>query len=63
MGKCDGSGDVTVDALVNMVNIALEQRPVSDCLALDKDSNGAVDIAEIIAGVNSALNDCPVSQP
>jgi hypothetical protein len=63
IGDCNGDGAVSVNELVIGVGIALEQRPVGDCLAIDKDGNQAADITELVVGVNNALNDCPMSQP
>jgi plastocyanin len=57
-GDCDGSGDVSVNELIVMVNIALGSAPVADCRAGDSDGNGEISIAEIIAAVNAALNGC-----
>jgi hypothetical protein len=57
-GDCDGSGDVTVDELVTMVNIALGALPVSACLAGDVDGSGQVTVDEVIATVNNALVGC-----
>jgi hypothetical protein len=55
---CNGRDCVTVDEIILAVSIALGSRPPSACLAADFDGNGAVDIAEILQGVNNALNGC-----
>jgi hypothetical protein len=39
------------------VNIALGQQPVSACPAFEN-GQGKVDIAQLIKGVNNALNGC-----
>ena len=57
-GDCDGSGDVSINELIVMVNIALGSAPVSDCPAGDADGNGVISINEVIAAVNAALNGC-----
>ena len=57
-GDCNGDGEVTVNELVTMVNIALGNANISTCLAGDADSSGEVTINEIIAAVNNALNGC-----
>ncbi len=57
-GDCDGSGDVTVNELITMVNIALGNTPLSACTAGDADGSGDITINEIIAAVNNALNGC-----
>ena len=58
VGDCDGSGDVTVNELITMVNIALGNTSLSACTAGDADDNGTIEINEIIAAVNKALNGC-----
>jgi hypothetical protein len=58
-GDCDGSGDVTVDEIITMVNIALGMRPIDDCPAGDSGGDGKVTVDEIVAAVNHALNGCP----
>ncbi len=58
-GDCGGDGEVTVDEIIVMVNIALEATPVSACLAGDTNSDGTVTVDEIIGAVNNALNGCP----
>ncbi len=58
VGDCAGDGEVTVDELLIMVNIALGSAQVDTCLAGDKDGNGEVTIDEILLSVNNALNGC-----
>jgi hypothetical protein len=57
-GDCDGSGDVTVNEVIVMVNIALEVAPVSTCTRGDADASGDITVNEIVAAVNAALNGC-----
>ncbi len=57
-GDCDGSGDVSINELITMVNIALGYAPLSACTAGDANGNGAIEINEIIAELNNALNGC-----
>lgn len=59
VGDCDGSGAVTVDEIVTMVNIALGTTPVQACPAADPSRDGGVTVDEILQAVNSALNGCP----
>ncbi|MBI3786441.1 MAG: hypothetical protein HY270_23885 [Deltaproteobacteria bacterium] len=59
IGDCDGSGDVTIDELVLMVNMALDSAALNLCTAGDGDGNGAVTIDEIVQAVNAALGECP----
>ncbi len=60
LGDCDGSGDVTVNEIIAMVNIDLGSADVTTCPAADPDNTGMVDIAQIIAAVNNALVGCPL---
>jgi len=60
VGDCSGDGTVTVNELIQMVNIALGNAPVAACSAGDANGDGAITVNEIVAGVNSALNGCPV---
>jgi cysteine-rich repeat protein len=59
-GDCDGSGDVTVNEIITLVNIALGTAPLSACTAGDADHSGTIEINEIIQAVNHALNGCAV---
>jgi hypothetical protein len=59
-GDCDMSGDVTVNELIVMVNIALNALPLSTCPIADKDGSGDVTVNEIIIAVNNALYGCGV---
>jgi hypothetical protein len=58
LGDCDGSGDVTVNEIVAMVNIALGNAAPSACHAGDADGSGNITINEIIGAVANALNGC-----
>jgi hypothetical protein len=57
-GDCDASGDVTVDEVLTMVNIALGNANVSTCLAGDANHDGQISVDEILTAVNNALNGC-----
>lgn len=59
VGDCDGNGDVTVDKLITMVNIALGNEDVSSCIAGDASGDGMITVDEILAAVTNALNGCP----
>jgi hypothetical protein len=48
---------VTISDLITGVNIALGSLPVSTCPAF-VNGQGTVDIAQLIKGVNNALNGC-----
>jgi hypothetical protein len=57
-GDCDDSGDVTIDDLLIMVNIALEPIPVTQCEAGDANHDGQITVEEIVLAVDNALNGC-----
>lgn len=58
LGDCSGDGEVTIDELVLMVNIALEAADVSACQVGDGNRDGQISVDEIIAAVNIALDRC-----
>ncbi|MBI3784617.1 MAG: hypothetical protein HY270_14580 [Deltaproteobacteria bacterium] len=59
-GDCNPTdGEVAIDELITMVNIALGNTPVAACLAGDANGDGDVTIDEIIQAVGFALNACP----
>jgi len=57
VGDCDGTGAVTIDELITLVNIALDAAPSSVC-AHGIPSGEVVDITLIIKSVNHALTSC-----
>ena len=57
-GDCNGDGDVTVDEIITLLNIALGTRPVGDCLAGDLGGDGTITVDEIVTAVNRALAGC-----
>ena len=59
IGDCNASGEVTVDKLLTLVNIALGNIPVNHCSAGDTNRDGNITIDEILAAVINALNGCP----
>ncbi|HXQ23180.1 MAG TPA: hypothetical protein VN812_16000 [Candidatus Acidoferrales bacterium] len=61
VGDCDHSGTVTVNEILTMVGISLENTPLSACLAGDADGNRLITVDEILAAVHNALNGCPGS--
>ncbi len=63
VGDCGGTGAVTVDNLVMMVNIALGSTPVTACTAGDANGDGQITIDEIVAAVADAENGCPAETP
>lgn len=59
IGDCDGSGTVTINELLTMVNIALDNAETTACLAGDRNHDGIVTIDELLAAVRVALTGCP----
>lgn len=57
VGDCDADGRVRIENLITGVNIALELVPVSACPAF-QNSEGAVDVAQLVKAVNAALDGC-----
>lgn len=58
-GDCGGDGKITVDELVNGINIILGTKSPEACLSLDAGRNGAVEINELVGAVTRALHGCP----
>jgi hypothetical protein len=58
VGDCNGNGQVTVDEILTMVNIALGNADVSACGAGDANEDGQITVDEILTAVNNALNGC-----
>ncbi|MFI5396803.1 MAG: hypothetical protein ACHQ9S_14805 [Candidatus Binatia bacterium] len=56
VGDCDGDGQVSVDEILTIVNIALGNVPLSSCTA--GNANGKITVDEILTAVNNALNGC-----
>jgi hypothetical protein len=56
-GDCDGTGSVTIDEIITLVNIALGNTQPSACLH-GVPSGADVDVALIIEAVNVALTGC-----
>jgi hypothetical protein len=57
-GSCSGDGDVTVNDLIQMVNIALGTAPPSSCPGAGPQGGGPITVAEVVAAVNSVLSGC-----
>ncbi len=62
-GDCNGDGEVTVDEILTMVNIALGSGSVADCLAGDVNGDGEITVDEIVTAVGNALNGCAPATP
>ncbi|GIW43052.1 MAG: hypothetical protein KatS3mg077_0334 [Candidatus Binatia bacterium] len=57
-GDCDGSGVVTVEEVVRMVNIALGRSARERCVAGDRNGDGEVTVEEIVSAVSNLLYGC-----
>ena len=62
-GDCDASGDVTVDEIVTLINMALGNVDVATCTAGDTDANGSLTVDEIIQALLRSLDGCPALTP
>lgn len=64
VGDCNGNGEVTVDDLIKMVNIALALAPLcpaegaAGCLAGDANCDCQITVDDIIRAVNNSLGTC-----
>jgi hypothetical protein len=58
VGDCGEDGQVTVDEILTMVNIALGNLDVSHCLTGDANNDNQITVDEILTAVNNALNGC-----
>jgi parallel beta-helix repeat protein len=54
-GDCNGDGEVPVAEVITTVGIALGQRTLRDCAAVDVDGNERVTIGELIASVAASI--------
>ena len=54
---------MTVDELIQGVNIALGTTSLVDCTSFDANGDGVVTIDELLAAVNRALNGCAAAAP
>jgi hypothetical protein len=59
VGDCDGNGQVSVDEILTMVNIALGNANVADCRVGDVNHDQHIAVDEILTAVSNALNGCP----
>jgi hypothetical protein len=57
-GDCNTDGEVTVDELLSMVNVALGNTDVAVCVAGDANGDAGITVDEILSAVNNALQGC-----
>jgi hypothetical protein len=62
-GDCGGDGQVTVDEILTMVNIALGSANMTMCTVGDATHDGHITVDEILTAVNNALQGCPSIGP
>jgi hypothetical protein len=55
---CNDSSNVTIREILTLMDIALGNSPVRDCLAGDANGDGQVTVDEILTAVNNALSGC-----
>ena len=58
LGDCSGNAVVTIDELIRLVNIALDNQPITACGEGDRDFNRRVTIDELVTAVRAALEGC-----
>jgi len=58
IGDCNGDGEVTVDEILIMVNLALTGG-IEGCAAGDGNGDAQITVDEILTAVNNALTGCP----
>lgn len=63
VGDCNGDGQVTIDEILTMVNIALGNLDIASCMNGDANGDGHITIDEILTAVNNALNGCAPTPP
>ena len=61
IGDCDSSQQVTVNEILEMVNIALGLDAVPACRAGDANQDGMITVDEILKAVTLALTRCPLT--
>ncbi len=55
-GDCDGNLEVTINELIQAINISLGLEPRNRCVRADPDGNRNVTVAELIVAVRASLN-------
>jgi len=62
-GDCNGNGTTTIDELLTGVRIALGDVSVDVCSAMDERHDGHVDVADLVAAVQTTLAGCVALSP
>ena len=55
---CNGSRTVRVDEIIYCVNVVMGTQPLEGCPSCDADQNGTVQVNDLVAAVNDALEGC-----
>ncbi len=63
VGDCNGDGNVTIDELLTLVNIALGSAILGQCRPADCDGNAQITVGCIGKAVNAALQGCVPGPP
>jgi hypothetical protein len=58
-GDCNADGQVAIDEILRLVNLALGNGQADGCAVADVDHNQQITVDEIVAAINNALNGCP----
>ena len=58
VGDCDGDGQVTVDEIITLIDVALGSAAITQCEPGDSNHDGHISIDEILTAVENALNGC-----
>jgi len=61
VGDCGGTGSVTIEDLLKMINVALGSEEVFTCESGDQNRDSDITIDEILLAVANALNGCTCS--
>ncbi len=58
VGDCNNDHAVTIPELLTMVNVVIDDAPLSLCLGGDADRDYHLTVDEILTAVHNALSDC-----
>jgi len=58
-GDCSQDRQVSIDEIIRLVRIALDETTVADCTPGDLDHDGSIVIDEIVRAVERVLAPCP----
>ena len=61
-GDCDSNGSVEVGEVVRGIRIALDEAPLGDCMAMNRNGDDQITVDELVHAVYSALEGCPTDR-